>query len=177
LSLTKVAELLGYLAANLAVSILRNTNSAQFGDAFEPSCNVHAVAHQVAVALLHDISEVDADAKLDAAFGRQTGIALDHAILHLDGAADRIHHAAELDDGSVAGAFDHASVVHGNGGGDEIAPERPQPCQRTFLVAAREAAEADHVRGQDSGKLSLFSHGGVTLRFCGLTKAYGDGGE
>ena len=36
--------------------------------------------------------------------------------------------------------------------------------QRTFLVAAREAAEADHVNGKDSGKLSLFGHGGVTLR-------------
>ena len=54
--------------------------------------------------------------------------------------------------------------MHGDGGIDQIAPERPQPCQRTFLVAAREAAEADHVSGKDSGKLARFRHGGVTLR-------------
>ena len=49
-------------------------------------------------------------------------------------------------------------------GNIQIASESPQPCQCTFLVAAREAAEADHVSGQDSGKLALFRHGGVTLR-------------
>ena len=57
-----------------------------------------------------------------------------------------------------AGALHHATVMDTDGRGDQIAPERPQPCQRTFLVAAREAAEADHVSGKDSGKLALFGH-------------------
>jgi hypothetical protein len=57
-----------------------------------------------------------------------------------------------------------ADVMDTYGRDDEIAPERPQTCQRTFLVAAREAAEADHVSGKDRGKLALFRHGGVTLR-------------
>src|SRR4029077_12090184 len=50
--------------------------------------------------------------------------------------------------------------------GDQIAPERPQPCQRALLIAAREAAEADHVSGKDGSKLSLFGHRGRRPRFC-----------
>jgi hypothetical protein len=117
------------------------------------------------------------NAKLDATVWWKPSIALDHAILGFDGASHGVDHATELDHAPIAGALDHTTVVHGNGRGGQIAPERPQPCQRTFLVAAREAAEADHVSGKDSGKLSLFGHGGGTLRFYGLTKAYGDGGK
>jgi hypothetical protein len=43
--------------------------------------------------------------------------------------------------------------------GDQIAPERPQPRQRTFLVAAREAAEADHVSGKYGCEFSGLCHG------------------
>jgi hypothetical protein len=85
---------------------------------------------------------MDADAELDATLGRKPGVALDHPVLHLDGAADRIHHAAELDDAPIAGAFHYATVMDTDGRGDQIAPERPQPCQRSFLVAAGEAADA-----------------------------------
>jgi hypothetical protein len=40
-------------------------------------------------------------------------------------AAHGIYHAAELDDASIAGALDHATVVYGDGGIDQIAAERP----------------------------------------------------
>ena len=46
---------------------------------------------------------------------------------------------------SVAGALDHASVVHGDCRIDQVAAERPQPRQRAILVRAREPAVADHV--------------------------------
>jgi hypothetical protein len=101
---------------------------------------------------------MDVDTELDAALRRKTRVALDHAVLHFDGAAHGVDHAAELDDTPVAGALHYATVMDTGGRGDQIAPERPQPCQRTFLVAAREAAEADHVSGKDSGKLALFGH-------------------
>jgi hypothetical protein len=54
------------------------------------------------------------DAELDAALGRQLGVALGHAVLHLDGAAYSVNDAAELDDKAVAGALHHAAVMHGN---------------------------------------------------------------
>jgi hypothetical protein len=143
---------------HLPVGIFRETDRTGFGDAFQTGGYIDAVAHQIAIALLHHIAKMDANSKLNAALRRKARIALDHAVLDLDGAANGIDHAAELDEAPVAGAFDHATVMDTDGRGDQIAPERPQPSQRTFLVAAREAAEADHVSGKDSGKLALFGH-------------------
>jgi hypothetical protein len=41
----------------------------------------------------------------------------------------RINYAAELNDASVAGALHHAAMMHGNGRGGQIAPERAQISQ------------------------------------------------
>ncbi len=62
------------------------------------------------------------DAELDAALGRKASVALDHPVLHLDGAAHGVNHAAELNETAVASALDHAAVMHGDGGIDQIAP-------------------------------------------------------
>jgi hypothetical protein len=43
----------------------------------------------------------NAHAELNAPFGRQACVAFDHTGLHLDRAAQRIDHAAELDDDAV----------------------------------------------------------------------------
>jgi hypothetical protein len=67
---------------------------------------------------------MNADAKFDLFFRRHPGVALDEAILHFDGAARGVDHAAELDDRAVASALDDAPVVGGDGGVDEIAPQR-----------------------------------------------------
>jgi hypothetical protein len=77
------------------------------------------------VALLDDVAQVDADAKLDALFARQTHVALDHAGLHFNGAADRVDHAAEFDDDPVAGAFDDAAMMERDGRVNEVAAKRP----------------------------------------------------
>jgi hypothetical protein len=70
---------------------------------------------------------MDADAELDAALRRKTRIAFDHAVLDLDGAADRIDHASELDDAAVAGALHHAPVMYGDG----VGHERPSRTSQT----------------------------------------------
>jgi TolB-like protein len=59
------------------------------------------------------------------ALGRNASVALDHAVLHLDGATNGIDHAAELDDAPVAGALHYATVMDTEGRCDQIAPERP----------------------------------------------------
>ena len=46
---------------HLAIGVLGKTDRAWLGDAFQPSCDVDAVAHQIAVALLDHIAEVNAD--------------------------------------------------------------------------------------------------------------------
>jgi hypothetical protein len=47
------------------------------GDALQSRGDVDAVAHQIAVGVLDDIAKVDAYPEMDAALGRQAGVALD----------------------------------------------------------------------------------------------------
>ena len=67
---------------------------------------------------------MDADAELDAALGRKAGVPLDHAVLHLDRAAYGVNYAAKLNQDAVAGSLDHAPVMYGDGGIDQVASER-----------------------------------------------------
>ena len=79
------------------------SNSGRSAKSGPPHCSAaRRVAHQVAVALLDHIAQMDADAELDAALGWQPGIALDHAVLHLNGAAYGIGDASELDEDAIA---------------------------------------------------------------------------
>src|SRR6185295_11570424 len=55
-----------------------------------------------------------ANAKLDAALERKAGVSLYHSVLHLDCTPNGINHAAKLDDASIAGAFHHAPLMHGD---------------------------------------------------------------
>ena len=110
-----------------------------------PRGDIDAVADEVAVALFDDVAEMDADAELDAALGRQTRIALGHAVLHFDRAAHRVDHAAEFDEAAVAGALDDPAVMHADGGINQIATQPPEPRQRAVLVRARETAIADDI--------------------------------
>ena len=125
----------------------------------EVAGDVHAIAHQVIVGLADYIAEVNADAVFDAALGRDAGVALDHRILDFDGATHRVDNAAKLNEGSIAGALDHAPVVDRDRGVDQMAPQRPQPRQRPLFVRASEPAEADHVGAENRRELPRFVHG------------------
>ena len=120
--------------------------------------NVDAVAHQVAVALLDHIAQMDADAELDAPIRRKASIALDHAVLHLDGAPNGIDDASELYEDSVARPLDDAPVMKGDGRIDQIAPQRPQPRQRPLLIGASKPAVADHVRRENGCEFPGLRH-------------------
>ena len=109
-------------------------------------------------ALLDDVAQMNADAEFDAALGRQAGVALDHAVLHFDGAAHGVDHAAELDENAVSGALDDAPVMRGDGGIDQVAAQPPQPRQRAILVRAGEPAVADHVGDQDRRDFPGLAH-------------------
>ncbi len=101
---------------------------------------------------------MDADAKFDPPVLRHPGIALDHGVLHLDSTAHGIHHAAELNDGSVTRALHHPALVHGYGGIDQVAAQRSQPRQRSILISAGKPTESDHIGSQDGRKFSLLWH-------------------
>ena len=144
---------------HLPIGVLGKTDGAGLGDAFQSRGDIDAVAHQIAVALLDHVAEMDADAELDAALGRKAGVALDHTVLHLDGAAHGIDHAAELNDGSVAGALDHAPIMDGDGRVDQIAAQRSQPRQCAILVGASKPAVSDHIRHQNRREFPGLGHG------------------
>ena len=76
---------------------------------------------------------------LDAPLLRDARVALDHGVLHFDGAAHRIHYAAEFDERPISRALDHAAVMDGDRRVDEVAAQRPQPRQRAVLVGAGRA--------------------------------------
>ena len=106
---------------DLPVGVLGQADRAGPSDALKPRGDIDAVAHQVAVALLDDVAQMDADAELNPPLLRHARVALDEAVLHFDGAAHRVDHAAEFDDRTVAGALDDAAVMGGDGRIDQIA--------------------------------------------------------
>ena len=109
------------------------------GDTLQARGDIDAIAHQVAVALLDHIAKMDADAELDAPLGRQAGIALGHAVLHLDGAANGIDDASELNEDAIAGPLNDATMMQSDGRVDQIAAQRAQPRKRPLLVGSRQA--------------------------------------
>ena len=138
-------------AAYLPIGVLRKTNCARLGDALEPGGDIDAVAHQVAVALLDDVADVNPDAEFDSPILRHAGVALDHRVLQLDRASDRIDDAAEFNDAPVTGALDDAAVMDGDRGVDQIAAKSPEPREDAVFVRAGKPAVPDDVGHQDRG--------------------------
>ena len=143
---------------DLPVGVFGETNLARLANPFEPGGDVHAVAHEIAVGFLDDVAKMNADAKLDATFGRQPGVALDHAGLHLKRAAHGVNHAAELDDRAVAGALDDAAVMGGDGRVDEVAAEAAKTRKRPVFVGAGEPGIADDIRDHNRRELPRLAH-------------------
>ena len=133
----KIADLEIEPLLHLAIGVLGKTDRAGLCDAFEPRGDIDAVAHEVAVALLNNVAKMNADAKLDALFRRQAGVALDEARLNFDRAAHRVDDAAELDQDAVAGALDDAAAVQGDRRIDEVAAQTPKTRERAILVGGR----------------------------------------
>jgi hypothetical protein len=103
-----------------------------------------AVAHQVSVALLDHVAKVNSDPKLDPPLRWYASIALDHAVLDLNSAADRIDNASELDENAVSGPLEDPAVMQSDGRVDEIAAEGAQSGKRPLLVDSGELAVSGH---------------------------------
>ena len=146
---------------HLPIGVLGKTDRAGLGDAFQPRGDVDAVAHQIAVALLDDVAEMNADPEDDAAVLGHAGVALDHGVLNFDRAAHGVDDAAELDDRAVAGALDDAPVMHGDGRVDQVASQRSEPRQDAILVRAGKPGVADHVRAKNRREFACFGHRGL----------------
>jgi hypothetical protein len=112
---SEIGEVFLQAITHLAIGVQGKTDTAWISNAFKPRGNIDAIAHQVAVTLLNHVAEVDADAELDAALRGQASVALDHAVLQLDGAAHGVHDASELCEDPVTRPLDDATVMDGDG--------------------------------------------------------------
>ncbi len=133
-------------ALYLTIGVLGKADRARLAHALQARRDVDAIAHQVAVALLDHVAQVNADAEFDALFGRDPCVALDHGVLHFESAAHRVDDAAKLDNAAVAGALDDTAMMHGDCGIDQIAAQCAQSRQGSIFVCAGQPAIADHIR-------------------------------
>src|SRR5215469_2126555 len=143
---------------HLPEGILRKTDGSRLSNALQARRNIDAVAHQVAVAFLDNIAEMNADAKFDAPLWRQAGIALDQRVLNLDAAPHRFDDTPKFHNDSIAGPLYDASVVDGDRWIDQVASKCAQPCQRAVLVRSRQATEPDDICREYRSKLSQLTH-------------------
>jgi hypothetical protein len=143
---------------DLPVGILGQANRTRFTNPFQPRRDVDSIAHQVAVALLDPVAEMNADSKFDALFGRYLGVALDHRPLDFHRAVHRIDDAAEFNDAAVASTLDDAAVVHGDCRIDQVASKGAEPSENSILVRASKSGVADDVGYQDRGELPGLAH-------------------
>ena len=148
------------------IGVLGEANPSGLGDAFKARGDIDAVAHQVAVALLDHVAEMDADPKFDALVRRDPSVALDHRSLDFNGAVHRVDDTPELDNCAIAGALDDPPVVHGDGRIDQVAAQRPEPRQNPVLVGSGKPRIADDVGYQDRGQFSGLAHGATPPRPC-----------
>ena len=145
-------------ALHVLLHAARHADPARLGQCLQPGRHVNSVAPHVA-AVDDDVAEVDADPKLDALLRRRVGVALDHAALDFDGAADRVHDAREFHQHPVAGGAHDPTGILRDLGLDELAPMGFPLRERAFLVLADEPAVAGHVGRENGRKPSLRSLG------------------
>jgi hypothetical protein len=96
-----------------------------------------------------DVAEIDADAELDAALLGDAVIAQRDLVLDFDGTTHRIDDAGEFDQQPVAGGLDDAAAVLGDLGIRQLAPQRRQSRERTFLVVAHQTRVAGDIGCED----------------------------
>jgi hypothetical protein len=118
-----------------------------------------------------------ADPEVDAPLRREASIALQHAVLHLDGATRSVDYAAKLDKGSVAGTLNYAPVMHRDSRIDQIAPERAKPRQRTIFVGPSEPTVADYIGRQNCRDFPCLGHADRSPGKAGSVEVYGSPGR
>ena len=141
----------------MVVGRTRDHDPARFGQPFEPGGDVHPVAVEIAVGLVDDVAEVDADPEAEALGVRDLPLPLHHATLDADGALDGLDGAGELAQRAVAHQLDDAAAVLGQEWLDQLPVVRLEALERASLVALHQARVTGHVGGEDGGEPALRS--------------------
>jgi hypothetical protein len=140
---------------DLIVNSTRDRNASRHSDAFEPRCNIDAIAENIVV-IDDDVSQMDADAELDPLGLGYLRVLVSHAALKFDRASRCIDGTGEFDQHTVASGLDDAAAMFGDCGVDKRFSESLQLRQRAFLVGTNQAAITGDIRRQDSRQSPLY---------------------
>jgi hypothetical protein len=123
--------------------------------------NVHPIAIEVS-AIDDHVAEIDPNAELNSFLRRNFGIALPHALLDLDRAADCIHDARKLDENAIARRFHDTTAVLLSFGVDQLSAIFLKARERACLICTHQPAIAGNVGSEYGGELAfdlIGSHG------------------
>jgi hypothetical protein len=126
------------LVGDLLVDGVRYADAAGVGERFDTSRYVHRVAVDP-LAVHDDLPEVDADAEVEPAVVRQTGVTLAENALDLDRARHGVADARKLRQQVVAGGV-HDASVEAHDGVSHRGPVSGDGLDRADLVRAHEPA-------------------------------------
>ena len=133
-----------------------NANATGLGNAFQTCGHIDTIAEDV-VTVDHHIPDIDPNAELDPFLLRHVGVSLSHFLLDIDGAADRVHDAAELSQQPVANVLDNPPTVLSNFGINQAAEVVLKPSVRSLFVQASQAAVASDVSRQDGCQPAFYA--------------------
>ena len=115
------------LPLHLPIGVLGKTDRARLGDPLQSRGDIDPIAHQVAVGLLDHVAEMNADAEHrcgDPPAHRRCARPWPFCTSIAQRTASTTLRNSTMT--AVAGALDHAAVMHGDGRIDQIAAQRPQ---------------------------------------------------
>jgi len=117
---------------HLPERVLRDADSAWFGDTLKACGEIDAVAENI-VAINQYVAEVNADTPIHPGFDGNPGITRGHRLLERDRTLHGTNHRGELDQYAIPGSLDDPPAMLGNeriGSGTMVA----QHTRRTRLV-------------------------------------------
>jgi hypothetical protein len=106
-----------------------------------------------------NVADMDADAERDLLRLGHRGVALRHAPLDLNGTAEGVHYARELNQHAVSGGLHDPTAVFGDLGVYESPAVRLELCKRALLVNAHQPAVSSDISRQDGCEASLYALG------------------
>jgi hypothetical protein len=101
--------------------------------ASKPCSYVDAVAEDV-IPIDNNITDINADAELDAFLRRYTSVAIDHAALNIDGATHSVDDANELHQQPISGGLNNSAAMFRDLGVYEFLAMCFELAQRAFLI-------------------------------------------
>src|SRR5262245_8792725 len=152
--LTHVLETETEFVAHLIVHNARNHDPSRISQSLKPCRHVHAITKNI-TAINYNVTNIDADPKLDTFVNRHVRISIGHTPLNINGTAHRVDDADELHQNPVAGCLDDTAPVLRDLRVHQFFAMHFEIVKSALFVDAHEAAVTGNIAGQNRGKSAL----------------------